>query len=78
MIMKKFAIEHLYLSGFLVFIFVTSFGIGLGILIAKWRNYDGLDAGYFILLMMGASLLLGVFSGLFTALFLEKKKNKLA
>lgn len=70
--------EHLYLSGFLVFIIITSFGTGLGFLIPRWRNYDGLDAGYFILLMMGASLLLGVFSGLFTALFLEKKKNKLA
>ena len=72
--MKKFAIQHLYLAGFLVLIFITSFGIGLSILITKWRNYEGLDAGYFILFMMGASLLLGVFAGLFAALFLEKRK----
>lgn len=70
--------EHLYLSGFLVFIIITSFGTCLGFLIPRWRNYEGLNAGYFILFTMMASLLIGVFSGLFTALILEKRKNKLA
>ncbi|MDQ3491337.1 MAG: hypothetical protein M3449_09790 [Acidobacteriota bacterium] len=74
--MKKLAIEHHYLSGFLVFLIVTSFGSGIGFLISHWQNYEALDGGYFILLSMKASLLCGVFSGLFAALFLEKKSNK--
>ncbi len=76
--MKEFAIKHSYFSGFLVFIIVTSFGIALGFQILEWRDYTGLDAGYFILLAMMASFLIGVFSRLFAALFLQKKKDELA
>jgi len=76
--MKKFAVQHLYFSGFLVFIIVTSLGLGLGFLVIKWRNYEGLGAGYFAVGTMMVSLLSGVFSGLFAALFLEKKRDRLA
>ncbi len=76
--MKKLAIQHPYLSGFIVFVTVTFLGTILGFLIPELRNYSGMDAGIFILLAMMASLLSGVMSGLITSLILEKKKNKLS